>query len=275
MTRVGFIGLGSQGGPMARRVIEAGIPTTLWARRAETLEPFATSGVDLAPTPAQLASASDIIGICVVDDAGVEEVLIAADGVLAGIRPEAVIVVHSTVHPDTCRRLAEAAAARGAMLVDAPVSGGGDVAAQGQLLVMVGGDAAAVARVRPVLATFGDPVLHVGPLGAGQTAKALNNLLFTAHLGAASKLFALASALGVEPEPLALAIAHGSGRSYGFELTAGMGFTAAPLGDFAGRLLHKDVGIVADLAAGTREAGGVLLAAADAALELMGHPRGR
>jgi 3-hydroxyisobutyrate dehydrogenase len=166
-----------------------------------------------------------------------------------------------------------ASTASGAVVPQTPVSGGGEVAAQGQLLVMVCGDAAAVARARPVLSTFGDPVLHLGPLGAGQTAEALDNLLFTAHVATASKRFELAATLGVEPEPLALAIAHGSGRSYGFEITAGMGFSPEPLGGIAGPLLHKDVGIVADLAAGTPASGGVLFDATDVALELMGQPR--
>jgi 3-hydroxyisobutyrate dehydrogenase len=273
VTSVGFIGLGDQGGPMARRVIESGMPTTLWARRPATLDPFRDSGAAFAATPAEMAAASDVIGICVFDDDAVHEVLTKEDGALAGIRPGSVILVHSTVHPDTCVRLAGLAAERGATLLDAPVSGGGHMAAAGQLVVMVGGDAADVERVRPVLGTFGDPVLHLGPLGSGQLAKALNNLMFTAHLGTAATVFELASALGVESAPLAQAIAKGSGRSYGFDITAGMGFSPAPLGDHAGPLLRKDVGIVAELAAGTSTSADVLFDAADVALEIMRHPR--
>ncbi len=101
--RAGFIGLGSQGAPMARRMADAGIPTTLWARRAESLDPFAECDVEIAGSPAELASASDVICVCVVDDAGVEQVLTADEGVLAGCRPGTLIVIHSTVHPETCR----------------------------------------------------------------------------------------------------------------------------------------------------------------------------
>ena len=134
---VGFIGLGSQGGPMARRIIEAGYPVTLWARRPGTLEPFADTAAKTAGSPAELAAASDLVCVCVRDDADTEEVV---DAVLGGLAAGGVIAVHSTVHPDTCRRLAERAQARGVRLIDAPVSGGAPAAEAGRLLVMAGGD---------------------------------------------------------------------------------------------------------------------------------------
>jgi 3-hydroxyisobutyrate dehydrogenase len=270
LMRVGFIGLGSQGGPMARRIIEAGIPTTLWARNVDSLEPFADAGVDIATSPAELAAVSDVVCLCVVDDAGVEQVLTSEAGVLAGIRSGATIVVHSTVHPDTCRRLAQLAADRDASLIDAPVSGGGQAAAEGHLVVMVGSDPETFDRMRPVFATYGSPVLHLGTLGAGQTAKALNNLLFTAHLGTATVLFDLARSLGVDPVALAESVTHGSGRSYGFDLIAGMGFGPEPFAERAGALLTKDVGIVASLAAGAAASADILFNAAHVVLERMG-----
>ena len=271
--RVGFIGLGSQGGPIARRIVDGGFPTTLWARRAATLEPFAGSAAAVAASRASLAAASDVVCVCVVDDADVEQVLGGDDGVLAGLRPASVVVVHSTVHPATCRRIAEQVAARGATLVDAPVSGGGAAAAEKRLLVMVGGDATSFARVEPVLASYGDPVLHLGPVGAGQTAKLLNNLLFTAQLGLATEAFRVGRALGVDADGLAQVLASGSGRSYALELTSGFGFTAAPLAAHAGDLLRKDVGLAAELAGASAVELGALLAAADAALEVMNRPR--
>ncbi len=267
--RVGFIGLGGQGAPIARRIADAGIPTTLWARRAESLEPFAECDVEIAGSPAELASASDVVCVCVVDDAGVEQVLTAPGGVLSGCRPGSVIVIHSTVHPETCRRLSLLAAEVGATLMDAPVSGGGPAAAEGRLLVMVGGGAEEFARVLPVLTTFGDPVLHIGPLGTGQTAKALNNLLFTAHLGIASALFDLALELGVEREALARSISRGSGRSYAFEVVARMGFGLAPFAGHTHALLAKDVGIVASLAEKAEVSQGAVLLTAESALSEM------
>ena len=269
MMRVGFIGLGSQGGPMARRIVDEGFPTSLWARRSDSLEPFAGSRADVAASPAELAAVSDLVCICVVDDAGVEEVMEAHTGVLSGVRPGSLIAIHSTVHPETCHRLAGRAAARGVALVDAPVSGGGQAAAEQRLLVMVGGGAEEYERALPVFSTFGSPVLHLGPLGSGQTAKALNNLLFTAHLGLATKLFDLARGLDFDQGALAEALLAGSGRSYGFELVARMDFGPEPLAEVAGALLRKDVGIVASLAAAAGVPADVLLQAAAVTLERM------
>ncbi|GGV18874.1 6-phosphogluconate dehydrogenase [Actinomadura cremea] len=270
--RVGFIGLGSQGAPMARRIVEAGVPTTLWARRPGTLEPFAGTAAATAASAAEVGAASDLACVCVVDDAGVEEVIAGPDGLLAGMRPGSVVAVHSTVHPDTCRDLGEKAAGQGVTLLDAPVSGGGPAAAEGRLLVMVGGDAETAERARPVFATFGDPVVHLGPIGAGQRAKLINNLLFTANLGVAESAYALARQMDVDPERLALVLAQGSGNSFGANIVGRPDFTLRTMGELAGGLLHKDVGLVADLA---ENAPGpfAVLAAADAALTSMGHPR--
>ena len=110
--RVGFIGLGSQGGPMARRIIEGGFPTTLWARRPASVEPFADTSAQVAQSPAELAAASDLVCLCVVGEADIEEVTDSERGLLAGLKPGSVIAVHSTVHPDTCKELAKKAEVR-------------------------------------------------------------------------------------------------------------------------------------------------------------------
>jgi 3-hydroxyisobutyrate dehydrogenase len=268
MTRVGFVGLGSQGGPMARRIVDAGFPTTLWARRTESLEPFADTTAMIAATPAALGAASEVLGICVVDDAGVDEVLRGANGALAAMADGSIVIVHSTVHPDTCLRLQRDFPAL--HVVDAPVSGGGHKAAAGELLVMVGGPTDVVDRCLPVLATFGDPVLHVGPLGSGQEVKVLNNTVFTAQLALAAEVFELASARQLDQQAVATILASGSGRSYAAEVVAGGGFDLDSLAALAGDLLAKDVGILADRADLT---GSVILATADAALHRMGVTR--
>jgi len=309
-TRVGFIGLGSQGAPMARRIIDAGWPVTLWARRPATLEAFAGTGAKTAGSPAELATVSDLVCVCVRDDADVETVVAGLGGVLDGLAAGGVIAVHSTVHPDTCRRLAGQAAGQGVALIDAPVSGGAPAAAAGRLLVMAGGDEATIERCRPVFASYGDPIVHLGPLGAGQVAKLLNNAAFTAHLGVAASLLGLGRSLGVDPLRLADVIAHGSGRSFALERVASAGGTLDRIGGHAGLLLRKDVQLIVDLA-GTaprehtaprqntapredkadephedrgdarprhdderdEEHGHTLLAAADAALAMMNVPR--
>jgi 3-hydroxyisobutyrate dehydrogenase-like beta-hydroxyacid dehydrogenase len=247
MTRVGFIGLGSQGAPMARRIVEAGLPLTLWARRPPSLEPFEDSAALVASTPAELGAACDVVGICVVADADVEDVVLRPDGVLAGMAPGGVVAVHSTVHPDTCRGLAERAAARGVAVVDAPVSGGAPAAAEGKLLVMAGGDDEHVAACRPVFETFGDPVLHLGPVGAGQMAKLLNNLVFTAQISLALDTFSFADRLGVDRTALAQVLAHGSGGSRAAAILSATGFDTTGIRQHAG-VLRKDVGIMLDVA---------------------------
>src|SRR6478609_6121094 len=154
---------------MAQRIVAAAFPVTLWARRAESLLPFAETAAAIATSPAQLGAASDVLGVCVVDDAGVDEILRGPEGALAGMADGSIVVIHSTVHPDTCLQL-QADFPR-LHVIDAPVSGGGIKAEIGELLVMVGGPVDVLDRCRPVLGTFGDPVLHLGPLGSGQEVK--------------------------------------------------------------------------------------------------------
>jgi len=272
--RAGFIGLGSQGAPMARRIAEAGFPLTLWARRPASLEPFAGTAAKTAGTPAELAADSDVIGLCVRDGDDVEQVTSGEDGLLAGVTPGAVIAVHSTVHPDTVLALAARAAEKGAFVVDAPVSGGQPAASAGRLLVMAGGEREHVERARPVFSAYGDPVVHLGPLGAGQVTKLLNNTLFTAHLAVGASLLTLGRELNVDPGGLATVIAHGSGESFALARLADAGGTLDRIGGHAGSLLAKDVRLTVAVA----EAAGIpvdvpVVAAADAALAMMNVAR--
>jgi 3-hydroxyisobutyrate dehydrogenase len=271
--RVGFIGLGSQGAPMARRIIDAGYPVTLWARRDASLEPFAGTPAKVAGSPADLAADSDLVGVCVVNDADVEQVLTGDSGVLAGLGTGGVIAVHSTVHPDTCRRLADQAAAGGVRLIDAPVSGGGPAAAEGRLLVMAGGDPETVEYCRPVFATYGDPVVHLGPLGSGELTKLLNNVLFTANLATAASALTLGQAFGIDPRSLADVMSHGSASSFALARIGDAGGTLDRIAAFAAPLLQKDVRLMAEIAAAADTSPGAVLTAADDALALMNHMR--
>ena len=260
---VGFVGLGSQGGPMAQRIIDEGFATTVWARRAEQTEAFASAGARVATDLVELGSVSDVLCVCVVADADVDAVLRGPQGALAGMAPGGIVVLHSTVHPDTCRRLQADFPQLG--VVDAPVSGGGHKAATKELLVMVGGDADTFARCRPVLETFADPLVHLGPLGSGQEAKLLNNAVFAAQLGLASDAFTIAVERGLDPRALATVLRAGSARSYAAELVAGDHHLAG-MAQLAGDLLAKDVGIVTGLLAPAQPG---LLAAAAATLATM------
>jgi 3-hydroxyisobutyrate dehydrogenase len=269
----GFIGLGSQGGPIARRIVDAGASVTLWARRAETLEPFRGTAAQWAASPVALARRSEIVGVCVLDDAGVESVVLGENGVLAGLAPGGILVIHSTVHPDLCVRLAEVAARQHVQVVDAPVSGGGPAAERGELVVMAGGDPEAVRRCAPLFALFGDPVLHLGPVGSGQRAKLLNNLMLAANMGVAESAFALAKSLNIDLAQLSVLLSRGSGRSYGAALLRGPDFDLAASASKAGPLLRKDVGLLVDLARSAGVEPGAVLDAADRALSSMGLPR--
>jgi len=244
--RAGFIGLGNQGAPMARRIVDAGLPLTLWARRPASLEPYADTTATSAATPAELAAASDVVGICVVADDDVLDVVLRPDGVLAGMAPGGVIAIHSTIHPDSCRRLEEAAAARGVRLIDAPVSGGAPIAEKGELLVMVGGDPEALEIARPVFDTFGATILHLGPIGSGQVAKLLNNFVLTALIAVALDTYSFADGVGVDRDALAEVLAHGSGRSEAAAVVARMRFGVGPLVPVR-EILRKDVDLTLDL----------------------------
>jgi 3-hydroxyisobutyrate dehydrogenase len=270
--RVGFIGLGSQGGPMARRIVDSGYETTLWARRPATLEPFADTPAKIAESLAELAAASDLVCMCVVGDADIDEITRGEQGLLASMKPGSVIAVHSTVHPNTCRDLAKNADNRGISVIDAPVSGGGPAASEGRLLVMVGGDVDVVERCRPVFETYADPVVHLGDLGSGQTTKLLNNLLFTANLGTAATAVSLSSALGVSPDRFTEVVSRSSGNSFALNALGGVGGLDR-LAGLAGTLLQKDVRLIVDLADQVAAQAGAVLDAADAALTLMEHPR--
>ena len=221
---IGFIGLGSQGAPMARMIGRAGFPLHLWARRRASLEPFEDSGARFAADPAELAAACDLVCLCVRDDADV--IGVARDGgLIAALRRGAVLVVHSTVHPDTCRELEAEAAPRGIDVLDAPVSGGPGPALEGSLTVMVGGRREAFERCLPVFRSYGDPVVHLGPLGSGQLCKLINNALFTANLKLTSDGLSLAESLGLDGSAFVELVQRSSGAS--FALGAAHAFRAA------------------------------------------------
>jgi 3-hydroxyisobutyrate dehydrogenase-like beta-hydroxyacid dehydrogenase len=236
---VGFIGLGSQGGPMASRIIAAGFPTWLWARRPESLAPYASTAARTAATLAELGAACDHIGICVVDDAGV---IATCEALLPAMRAGSLVVIHSTILPQTCIDLAARFAARGISLLDAPVSGGGQSAAEGNLTVMVGGGAEAFAAAKPVLDSFSALLLHLGPTGAGQNAKLVNNTLMAANMALADAALAAGADLAIDRATLIALIKASSGRSFAFDTRARL--PDAAMFTHGAALLSKDVNLL-------------------------------
>jgi 3-hydroxyisobutyrate dehydrogenase len=220
----------------------------------------------------ELGRASDVVGICVTDGAAVRDVTLGPNGVLAGMDRGGVLAVHSTIGTDELAVIASAAASYGVHVIDAPVSGGGGTAAAGKLTVYVGGDDDAVARARPVLETYGDPVLPMGPLGSGLRTKLVNNALNAAHFGLAHDALALGESLGLDPIRLGEALRNGSGRSFSLEVFVGLG-SFDPIAGHVGPIMAKDIALFAHEAAGSAAEFKVLLGAADRFLELLDHPR--
>jgi 3-hydroxyisobutyrate dehydrogenase len=220
MTDVGFIGLGNQGEPIAHRIREGGFPLRVWARRAATLEPFAGTSTVIADSPRALGAACEVVGVCVNFDDDVLQVVLGDgdDGVLAGMRAGGVVAIHSTVAPATVTRLEAEARTRGITLLDAPVSGARQGAIDGTMSVIVGGDAGALERVRPVFETFARTITLVGAAGAGQLTKMLNNNLCFANVALAIAALEIGADLGLDPECTADVIAASSGNSFAFGL---------------------------------------------------------
>ena len=217
---------------MARMIGRAGFTLHLWARRRASLEPFEDSGARIAAGPGELAAACDLVCLCVRDDADVMDVALER-GLIAAMRRGAALVVHSTVHPDTCRELEAEAGPRGIDVLDAPVSGGAGPALERSLTVMVGGRREAFERCRPVFESYGDPVVHLGPLGSGQLCKLINNALFTANLKLASDGLSLAESLGLDGPAFVDLVQRSSGAS--FSLGAARAFRAAEGADQGSR----------------------------------------
>jgi 3-hydroxyisobutyrate dehydrogenase len=242
---IGFIGLGNMGTRIVSQMLDAGHHVTLWARRPASLEEF-SGRADTAASPADVGRASDLVGICVWDEHDVDEVLLGDSGVLAGLRPGGTVAVHSTISPGACLRLHTEASERGFGLVDAPVSLGSTAP---KLLVMVGGEPQVVDRCSEAFASFGDPVLHLGPVGSGQITKLVNNTLLAATVGIADDAIGLGGDLGLDEAALAAALAAGSSRG---TWTGLLSMRRARTNQLSGRTSEwagKDVGLTLDIAA--------------------------
>lgn len=233
--RVGFIGLGTLGAPMARRIMAGGYPLTVWARRSESLASFAHEGADIAESVAALGAACDYVGLCVLDDAAVAEI---CDQLIPAMRPGSLLAIHATIAPASCEALEARCKERGLLFCDAPVDGSPDDAAAGQLVVMCGGTAEAIATARPVLEAFGRLIRHFGPAGAGERAKIICNSLLAANLGLARAAMELGDEFGLDRAQLHEVLMNGAAQSNGLSLFPLMtGPRPAPL-------LHKDTALM-------------------------------
>jgi len=200
--RVGFIGLGNIGKPMARRLVAAGLETIVLDAVQAPVDELVREGAKPARSPRDLAERVDVIGVCVRDDADVRAVIGGDDGLLAGAARGSVIALHSTILPSTVREVGAAAAERGIGVLDACVTGGAAAAAAGKLTYMVGGDLAHLERCRPAFETSAAKIVHTGPLGSGAATKLCNNLMTYLAWLSAFESFKLARAAGLSQEKL-------------------------------------------------------------------------
>ena len=175
--RAGFIGLGNIGEPMAERLIAAGIPTTVFDVRESAMQTLSDAGAETANSCRELAAGSDVIGVCVRDDADVRDAVLGDDGALAGAAAGSVIAIHSTILPSTVLEIGAAAAELGVGVLDACITGGAAGARQGTLSYIVGGEKAHLERCRPAFESSAKQIIHTGALGSGAATKLCNNLV--------------------------------------------------------------------------------------------------
>ncbi|MDP2618796.1 MAG: NAD(P)-dependent oxidoreductase [Hyphomicrobiales bacterium] len=218
--RVGLIGLGKMGNPMARHMMAKGFPVVGFDVDAETMAAAVDIGVTSASTPAEVAASCDIVIVVVGFDAEVDHVIFADDGLLAGAKPGAVIAIASTVAPQFIKRLPARLAGKDVHMLDIPLTRGEDAAEKGRLLILGGGDEAVFDVCRPVFEAFSDAIFHLGPLGAGQIGKMVNNLILWACISANYEGFKLAETLGVSPERLREALAESSAQNWAMDTRA-------------------------------------------------------
>jgi 3-hydroxyisobutyrate dehydrogenase-like beta-hydroxyacid dehydrogenase len=232
---------------MVARLVEAGHDVAVLGRSAEKRTPVAQLGATAVADIVDVTASAEVVVICVFTDDQVRQICLE-DGVLATMSPGSALVVHTTGSPRTVETIAVRGAPGDVDVVDAPVSGGPHNAAAGALTLFVGGADEAVVRVRPVLSCYGDPILHVGPLGAGQRVKLVNNALFAAQIGLLCGSIELGARLGVPESTLLNALPHGSAASRVLDIVARGGSVASFI-DTAGEFVGKDVGVVRSIAA--------------------------
>lgn len=246
---VGLIGAGVMGTPMGRRLLRAGHALHVWGRRPESIAALVADGAHAYPTPAALGAAVDVVFTVVTAGQDVERVALGDAGLVHGLARGSVLVDCSTIDPATSRDIASRLAQAGIAMLDAPVSGGSPGAEAGTLSMMIGGESDVIARVRPLLDAVATTIVHIGPAGAGQTAKACNQLVLTVAIAGIAEAISLAQASGVDASLVVEALGHGMAGSrmldvFGRKMAADRFDAGVDV-----RLHHKDAQIVIDCAA--------------------------
>ena len=272
--RIGFIGLGLMGRPMAMNLLKAGHSLTVWNRTSSRARELVAAGATLAKNPREAAAASDILFTIVSDPPALEEVLWGQqgnnDGAMAGLRPGSIYIDSSTVAPALTRRVAAVCAEHGVRYLDAPVTGGDWGAREGNLVFMIGGAADTLREAEPVLGVLGKKWFHLGPNGAGQTVKLAMNAILALQVGAMAEALALVNKAGLKGEQLIEVMQSSMARSGVLDIKAPLMVTGDFKPSFPLRLMHKDLGLALDLANQL----GVALPATAAAREVYNYVKG-
>jgi 2-hydroxy-3-oxopropionate reductase len=245
---IGYIGLGLMGKSIARNLLKAGFPLVVHNRSRGAVAELVAEGAAEAFTPAEVAARTEVVFTNLPDTPDVEAVALGQGGVIEAARPGLIFVDNSTIQPAAARRIAAALGEKGVHCLDAPVSGGDIGARQGTLTIMVGGPAEALERVRPVFAAMGKTVTHVGDSGAGQIAKACNQIMVAAQMAAMGELLILARKAGADPQKVVEAIRGGAAQCWTLDVKPPRLFSGNRAPGFKAYMQAKDLGIIIDTA---------------------------
>jgi 2-hydroxy-3-oxopropionate reductase len=246
--KVGYIGLGLMGKSIARNILKAGFPLIVHNRSQSAVDELVSEGARAAASPAEAAAQVDVVFTNLPDSPDVEAVALGKGGILEGSHDGLIYVDNSTIKPATARYIAEVLGKKHVLCLDAPVSGGDIGAREGTLAIMVGGPVQALERVRPVLQVIGKTVTHVGREGAGQIAKAANQIMVAAQMVAMGELLIFAQKAGADPEKVVEAIRGGAAQCWTLDVKPPRLFAGNRTPGFKAYMQAKDLGIVLDTA---------------------------
>jgi 3-hydroxyisobutyrate dehydrogenase-like beta-hydroxyacid dehydrogenase len=250
--KIGFIGLGLMGRPMAMNLLKAGHSVTIWNRTAARADELVAAGAVLAKSPRAVAEKSDVLISIVSDPQALESVLWGQegkqDGALGGLKKGSVYIDSSTVSPTLVKKISAACDERGVRFLDAPVTGGDWGAREGNLVFMIGGEAETLKEVEPILGVMGKKWFHLGPNGAGQTIKLAMNAILALEVGAVAEAIGLVTRAGLAGEQLLEVLQASMGRSGLLDLKTPLMLKGDFKPSFPLRLMHKDLGLALDLA---------------------------
>ncbi|MEJ2349626.1 MAG: NAD(P)-binding domain-containing protein [Anaerolineales bacterium] len=245
---VGYIGLGLMGKPMARNILRAGYPLVVHNRSRAAVNELAAEGAKPASSPAQVAGQVDVVFTNLPDSPDVELVALGKDGIIEGAHSGLIFVDNSTIKPATARDISDRLGEKGILCLDAPVSGGDIGAQKGTLAIMVGGPDEALEKVMPVFQVIGEAITHVGGPGAGQIAKAANQIMVAAQMVAMAELLVFAHKAGADPEKVVQAIRGGAAQCWTLDVKPQRLFEGNRNPGFKAYMQAKDLGIVLDTA---------------------------